>query len=186
MAIYVGKLTTFWSPCDFIPDWSPSKKKTDPLESKNACLGLRRQTVFITQIKALLARWLSLPEYAGQQKFQCNDDILVIKDISQFRKVCRSDEIFCIEIIIKPLNPSWEIWLSNIWIIERRAGVPLVVKPARRPQKAKLLCGSVREARLPGFEWISGKFPNGLWHPPPAPFSENFIAIFSANRLRRH
>ena len=22
--------------------------------------------------------------------------------------------------------------------------------------------------------------------PPPAPFSENFIAIFSANRLRRH
>ena len=38
----------------------------------------------------------------------------------------------------------------------------------------------LREACVPGFEWISGKFPNGLW---PPPFSENFIAIFSANSL---
>ena len=41
----------------------------------------------------------------------------------------------------------------------------------------------VREARLFKYRWISGKFPNGLW-PPPAPFSEKNVAIFSANWLR--
>ena len=43
----------------------------------------------------------------------------------------------------------------------------------------------LREACLRQNEWISGKFPNGLWPPPPAPFSENFIAIFSANRTKK-
>ena len=32
---------------------------------------------------------------------------------------------------------------------------------------------------------FSEKFQTAF-DPPPAPFSENFIAIFSANRLRRH
>ena len=35
----------------------------------------------------------------------------------------------------------------------------------------------LREACLPGFEWISGKFPNGLW-PPPRPFFGKFHCDF--------
>ena len=34
----------------------------------------------------------------------------------------------------------------------------------------------IREACVPGFEWISGKFPNGLW--PPRPFFGKFHCDF--------